>query len=76
MPGRSAANNTSQRLLPSLDRLEPWMIPIAASELLASPIHPRKISVDDQLFESRAHPHAGEMIKEAVQMVVWPALPR
>ncbi|EYC45725.1 hypothetical protein Y032_0418g1113 [Ancylostoma ceylanicum] len=51
------------------------MIPIAAPELLSSPIHPRKISVGDQLFEERP-PRPGEMIKEAVQMAVWPALPR
>ncbi|VDM75853.1 unnamed protein product [Strongylus vulgaris] len=43
-------------------------------QLLSSPIHPRKISIGDQLFEERP-PRPGEMIKEAVQMAVWPALP-
>uniref|UniRef100_A0A1I7WZN7 Uncharacterized protein n=1 Tax=Heterorhabditis bacteriophora TaxID=37862 RepID=A0A1I7WZN7_HETBA len=37
-------------------------------ELLSSPIHPRKISVGDELFET---PRPGEMIKEAVQMAFF-----
>ncbi|NP_001335573.1 Voltage-dependent calcium channel type A subunit alpha-1 [Caenorhabditis elegans] len=71
----SKPNGSVSRLLPSLDRLQPWMIPIAASEIIPSPIHPRKISINDRLFEIRT-PRPGEMIKEAVQMAVWPALPR
>ncbi|VDO99093.1 unnamed protein product [Heligmosomoides polygyrus] len=61
---------------PVFDRLQPWMIPIAAPELLSSPIHPRKISIGDQMLFEERPPRPGEMIKEAVQMAVWPALPR
>ncbi|CAP23223.1 Protein CBG02056 [Caenorhabditis briggsae] len=71
----SQPNGSVTWLLPSLDRLQPWMIPIAASEIIPSPIQPRKISINDRLFEVRT-PRPGEMIKEAVQMAVWPALPR
>ena len=71
----SKPNGSVTRLLPSLDRLQPWMIPIATSEIIPSPIQPRKISINDRLFEIRT-PRPGEMIKEAVQMAVWPALPR
>lgn len=74
MAGQRAPPPPSQRLLPSLDRLQPWMIPIAASEMLASPIHPRKISIGDRLFENYT-PRPADMIKEAAQMAVWPALP-
>ncbi|CAD6185182.1 unnamed protein product [Caenorhabditis auriculariae] len=99
-PGGRTDDVIAARILPSLDRLQPWMIPIAATgttstsdseidkhfvfeslcnfypttEILPSPIQPRKISVGDRLFEVR-HPRPGEMIKEAVQMAVWPALP-
>ncbi|VDO24661.1 hypothetical protein V3C99_017227 [Haemonchus contortus] len=64
------------RCRPVLDRLQPWMIPIAAPELLSSPIHPRKISIGDQLLFEERPPRPGEMIKEAAQVAVWPALPR
>ncbi|EGT30002.1 hypothetical protein CAEBREN_28992 [Caenorhabditis brenneri] len=49
----SKPNGSVTRLLPSLDRLQPWMIPIAASEIIPSPIQPRKISINDRLFEIR-----------------------
>ncbi|KAK6033019.1 hypothetical protein OSTOST_00768 [Ostertagia ostertagi] len=48
---------------------------IGGVELLSSPIHPRKISIGDQLLFEERPPRPGEMIKEAVQMAVWPALP-
>jgi len=63
----------------SATRLQPWMLPLAAPELLASPIHPRRVSLRDQLLfevKSETPPRPGEMIKEAVQMAVWPAIPR
>ncbi|CAB3400469.1 unnamed protein product [Caenorhabditis bovis] len=69
------SSGIAARLLPSLDRLQPWMIPIAAAEIIPSPIQPRKVTSHDRLFEIHP-PRPGEMIKEAVQMAVWPAVPR
>ncbi|CAI5456022.1 unnamed protein product [Caenorhabditis angaria] len=71
--GGDSEELSMSNLIPTFDRLQPWMLPMTAT--VPSPIQPRKISANDRLFEMRT-PRPGEMIKEAVQMAVWPALPR